>query len=410
MCNEVKFTLKLMVYPNKYMAGGRYRVYLRLIHKSRSFLIGTGAVINRLEQLVDGRIVDHPQGRQMNEELSRILEVATECTSGKDFYGMSGKEIRDYIEHHLIENKIFIQGCVPDKLFGLLELYKDEMVTEGRTGKVEMVERLIVNLADITDDIELVKINRLWVEKIEHSLYALNFSVGTVSIYLKLIRTIFRWAESKCLTVWESFPFEDFRIRTAQIRAVDVSEQEFQQIKNAKLSRSNLIYVRDMFMLSFYLGGISFVDLLKAVFNGKTLEYIHVKCTGTKQTVTLDIPEEALPYINKWVQGDKIGNPWDCTVDAACENITRNLRRLAVHLDLKSSLTSKSPAKTFSQFALMAGVNDDVVKYCQGRSVDTGNAIYNYIRVTKRQADLAIRKVIDYSKNYAEYEMQWQPW
>ena len=74
-------------------------------------------------------------------------------------------------------------------------------------------------------------------------------------------------------------------------------------------------------------------------------------------------------------------------------------RRTAKGLGIKGQFSFYSGRKTFAQFAFLLGIKTEVIEYCVGQSVKNNRPIYNYVRVMQRQADAAIRKVIDYTDN-----------
>ena len=69
---------------------------------------------------------------------------------------------------------------------------------------------------------------------------------------------------------------------------MDVPVDVFQSIRDLKTSNKRIAFARDMFLLSFYLGGINLVDLLEVDLGGEELSYERKKTrgkkTGEKQT------------------------------------------------------------------------------------------------------------------------------
>lgn len=72
---------------------------------------------------------------------------------------------------------------------------------------------------------------------------------------------------------------------------------------------------------------------------------------------------------------------------------------------IKSNISFYSARKTFSQFAFDLGIRTEIVEYCLGQSMKENRPIYNYVRVMQRQADAAIKMVIDYTNNPYKYEL-----
>ena len=85
--------------------------------------------------------------------------------------------------------------------------------------------------------------------------------------------------------------------------------------------------------------------------------------------------------------------------------INNCFRRLKAETGIKGRLSYYSGRKTFAQFAFLVGVKTEVIEYCVGQSVKSNRPIYNYVRVMQRQADTAIRKVIDYTVKPGEFDL-----
>lgn len=149
-------------------------------------------------------------------------------------------------------------------------------------------------------------------------------------------------------------------------------------------------------MLSYYMGGINMVDILKLDFNniGTHIKYTRSKVeTRIKETqyIEFDIPEEALEIIAR-IKGEKkrlkrLG---------ANQNVTQTMNRMAKRLNIPK-LIFYSARKSFSQHALELGTNQYVIDYLLGHSVRGmgQSCLYAYARVTPKMATEALRKVLD---------------
>ena len=81
------------------------------------------------------------------------------------------------------------------------------------------------------------------------------------------------------------------------------------------------------------------------------------------------------------------------------------LKELRDELSINSNVSSYSARKTFSQFAFDLGIRTEIVEYCLGQSMKENRPIYNYVRVMRRQADAAIRMVIDYTNDPEKFKL-----
>lgn len=157
---------------------------------------------------------------------------------------------------------------------------------------------------------------------------------------------------------------------------------------------------RDLFMLSYYLGGINAYDLIKIDFNEqtKTLKYVRQKTENRKKInkyVEFDILDEAKEIIKritdnkgfiKLTQSERIAK-LSCVFEyfKTIEKLT-GIRKIMYY----------SARKSFSQHAFSLGVSTSTIDYILGHRIDKkSSSLYHYISVTPKLATDAIRKVLD---------------
>lgn len=158
---------------------------------------------------------------------------------------------------------------------------------------------------------------------------------------------------------------------------------------------------RDLFMLSYYLGGINMIDLLDINFNEQT-EIIHYVRKKTEHRpkqnkfVEFVIPDEAKVIINRYKDEDGhiIVTPHQRKTN--CHYFFDvNMPKLAEATGIKQ-IIYYSARKSFSQHAFDLGISTSVIDYILGHRVDKGGtSLYNYIYVTPDKATKAVRQVLD---------------
>ena len=151
---------------------------------------------------------------------------------------------------------------------------------------------------------------------------------------------------------------------------------------------------RDLFMLSYYLGGINLIDLMQFNFKNKdTIEYVREKSKNTKKgdkKVSLTIPDEAKPIIKEWIsKSGKLNFGYKYTYD--------NFRKIGI----ESHVVYYSARKSFVQHGFELGVNLETLEYCIGQSMKMNRPIFNYVKIMRKHADQAIRKILDNLKKRA---------
>ena len=84
------------------------------------------------------------------------------------------------------------------------------------------------------------------------------------------------------------------------------------------------------------------------------------------------------------------------TLNSLNKTLNRHLKHVAEQCGIESRLIFYSARKTFAQLANELMIKESVIEFCIGDSTSTGNkTIGNYIHISKRMADAAIRKVFD---------------
>ena len=82
----------------------------------------------------------------------------------------------------------------------------------------------------------------------------------------------------------------------------DISVADVKKIRDAEIKEKSQRVARDVFMLSYYLGGINLMDLMQYNFkDAKIMEYVREKSSSKKgdMKISFTIPEEAKPIISK---------------------------------------------------------------------------------------------------------------
>ena len=204
--------------------------------------------------------------------------------------------------------------------------------------------------------------------------------------------------------------FVSFTIPSAPVREADISVQTFNKIRNSTPIEKKFKVAKELFLLSFYLGGINLIDLLQIDFrNRDKIEYVRTKSRNTKQgtkNISFSIPNEAKEIIRRWI------NPHTGMLDFGYKfsyknfsrYMSRSLAALAKSLGITEKVIYYSARKSFAQYASEIGIPDSVIDYCLGHSDKSKGVIRYYTKVKQQQADMAISRVIDYVNNPDKYQ------
>jgi hypothetical protein len=205
---------------------------------------------------------------------------------------------------------------------------------------------------------------------------------------------------------YDVHPFTYYRLPEKSVRDLDLSWEEFNKLRNAEFktwTRANNT-ARDMFMLSFYLGGINLTDLLSAELDGDVLTFVRKKTSRSKhgeKRISLTIQPEAREIIDRYAVDGHIRLGYNFgKYELLRGMITHALNRIGRELGFEKQLCYYSARKTFCQFGHGLGIPLYILEYSIGQSIkeEKKRPIFNYIRLMREEADDAIRRIIDYTK------------
>lgn len=191
-----------------------------------------------------------------------------------------------------------------------------DLKKNGQAGTAASYETAKRFIQRYKTDIRFVEITVPWLEKFEY--WALNIegiSETSLGIFLRYVRALFNDTIRSGDLPRGSYPFyskdtNGYRIPSGTGTKIALTVEQISAIAKLELpERSSIDRCRDMFMLSFHLGGINFKDMLmlkwKNIRNGE-VHFIREKTKRkTNNVITVPYTEQAKRIINKWGNSDK---------------------------------------------------------------------------------------------------------
>jgi integrase len=273
---------------------------------------------------------------------------------------------------------------------------------EKRQGNVKIYTYALSKILETIGNITLASITPVTIEKFNQKLQQ-QLGSSSQGIVLRTFRAIINNAIKEGYAKYEIHPFVYTKMPTSKVRQLDLTVDDFIKIRNLDVNDKKITIARDLFLLSFYLGGINLVDLLQVNLSGDKLTYIRHKTRNKKQgnkEVTFTIPEEVKPIINKYIQPNgKLNFGYKYSYDNFRSYMDSCLKKMGEYLKISTRICYYCARKTFSQFAFDLGIRLEIIEYCIGQSMKENRPIFNYVRTTQKQADKAIQRVIDYTNN-----------
>jgi hypothetical protein len=218
------------------------------------------------------------------------------------------------------------------------------------------------------------------------------------------IRTLVNRAIKLQLVRYDVHPFLYWHATQAEPRELDISVEDMRKFLTYESKAKGKQRSVDFFLLSYYLGGINLIDLVAYDFRNYKqqgiLRYIRRKTRIKKrsnQYVEFTIPEEAYPIIDKYMN-PKTGHILDVTESqyrTRLNSIDTDLRNIAQGLGRTRKVTFYTARKSFVQHGFELGIPLETLEYCIGQSMKVNRPIFNYVKIMRQHADLAIRQILE---------------
>lgn len=390
-------TFSIVIVPTKRLANGKHRIRIAVAHQAQTRYIATPFILDSISQLKKGRVVRHENAAQINLCLQRTINEyililssikhANQLTCTQLIHSIQEEEHKKYLTFDVIA-KEFLSTLQSESRIKSYKLYKTAISHFNRFLKKE-------------HDIPLEQIRPSHIHQYQKFLEKRELSSTTVRIYLTLIKVILNYAIKMDYIHYKVHPFAACILPSSRIRNLDLTVEELKSLRDVSLKEQNLLIVRDLFMLTYYLGGINLKDLLDYHFeeNNLILSYIRHKTYRTKHgenEIVFSIQPEAQQIISKYRtdKGFLKFGPYE-SYNKVYSLIYRYLSRIAREAGITSSISYYSARKSFAQHGYNIGIQIETIEYCIGHSMKSNRPIGNYIRVMRSHADIAMRRIFD---------------
>lgn len=209
--------------------------------------------------------------------------------------------------------------------------------------------------------------------------------LNTVSFYTRILRAVYHRAVESGL-VNDLRPFRHVYTGVAKTVKRALPLPVIRKIKNLELSGDpHESYARDMFMLSFYLRGMSFIDMAflrkTDLRNGyisyrrrKTGQELHVAWTAEMQSILDRYPANPTCYLLPIIRSEAANER--NTYRNAAYNINHNLKNIGRKLNLSVPLTLYVSRHSWASIARDKGIPLAVISEGLGHDSEHTTAIY----------------------------------
>lgn len=290
-----------------------------------------------------------------------------------------------YSSDDIVDN--YREYCRKYSLFNFIESLSRKLSDRGKTrtsvtynATLKSFRRFRGNVDIMLDDLDSEII-----ESYEAFLIGSGVTYNTSSFYMRILRATYNRAVDSDAII-DRRPFR--RVYTGVDRTVKraLPLDVIRSLKNLDLSdRPNLDYARDMFLLSFALRGMSFIDMAylrkSDLSNGyltytrrKTGRRLTIQWTEEMQEILQKYPENPTPYLLPILDPSK-----SCTVSAyrtISARINRNLKLISTVMGISIPLTLYVARHSWASAARKIGVPISVISEGMGHENESTTRIY----------------------------------
>lgn len=391
-------TIKLAVLKHSRAKNGTYKIRIAIGHKQETTYIVTKYVVQSLSNWSAGQVVGQPDAQHINIKLRQLLndyDTRLEHVVNPDLY--TCRQLRKVLKDmRPLGTNLTFQEYAQHNI--------RELIKDGRTTTAKMRTQQVKKfLSFLGTDILLSDISFNTITQYQRWLKHQDISIAYEGMQLTAVKTILNAAIRDGSVRYDVHPFAYYTATRPEPREQDITPDELRLIRDYPTIYKGEQKGRDLLMLSYYLGGINLIDLLKYDFRKKdTMEYIRTKTKNKKKsnrTVSFSIPPEAVPLIERYMspKTGRLDLGYKGKYDTIKRNVTDNIKQVARKAGIKDwqKVCYYTARKSFVQHGFDLGISLEVLEYCIGQSMKSDRPIYNYLKVMRRHADNAIRMILD---------------
>lgn len=252
-------TIKIVLDMRRQKLDGTYPLMFRIIQNRKSTNISTGVFLRAEDWDEPGKAIrkTHPNYKLLNHSIK------------KKFTDLEGRLIgAEMTEQNIDLQKLTLtikgeKAAVPT-FFEYGYTWVERLKVGGKVGNARAYENTLKRLETFLghSKLKFSDINYEFLEDFQAGFRGNGAKQNTIAFYLRTIRTIYNKAIKAKIVQRKDYPFEDFTISHESTAKRAVSKGVIQKLENLDLpAGSRIWHSQQYFLLSFYLIGISFVDL-----------------------------------------------------------------------------------------------------------------------------------------------------
>lgn len=375
---------KLIMLKNKANSLGEYPIYLRLTKNREQKYLPTKVRCKEIEWDKDRQNVKSRNNRvKLNAELQEFRNAKESKYNNLSFDRRESLEIDEFIE--LLAHKV--KSIHTDDLFELFDNKIGRLNEVGKVGSARYykeTKNTILKFAE-SDKLKIDKITSQWLKDYEHHMRLRKCKDSGIAVRMRAIRAIYNEAISNDVIPQDKYPFRDkYKISSLKgnINYRAISIEDMQKINDLDTKAyPHLKLSKDLFLFSYYAGGINFKDMMLLKHSNITKEnklvYIRSK---TKGLFDFKLHAKALMIAN-YYREHKINTDYlfpillhnnltpkqiDYRRQKILTSFNRDLKDIGRLCDIDFELTSYVARHSMASNLKEIGVSTDVISQAMG--------------------------------------------
>lgn len=369
---------------------GTYPIMLRLSHQGKTIPISLGIYIQKKDFDPINRVIRGAYkgtnsvtrlNNQINKRRTEILDVITKLEETGELDTLSIAQLKERV----------INSSESNMFFTYAERLIKEMIEAKKYGNARTYDGVIKVFKTFRKDKDFTfnQLNYDLLKKFETYYLAKGNSINGLSVNLRTIRAIYNKGIKAGLGDKGNSPFESYKIKHEPTQKRALSLDALKAIMQADIDEEHpCFHTRNYFLSSFYMYGISFIDMAFLKINNIVDGRIRFKRRKTGKSYDLKITPQLQEILSYYIK-DKKPNDFIFPVITRSTLVeqyrdvenrrklyNRSLKELAKECNLQENLTSYVSRHSFATQAMLQNVPLQAISAMLGHSRLSTTEVY----------------------------------
>lgn|ERR1035437_1323206 len=380
---NVMATIKIILYKNKTYKDGSHPIIIQVIHDREKKVIWLNhrAKTDQWDEESSLPNRKYPNASRLSilirEKINEAEKAVLEFENDKKLY-----TAQDVI------NKI-AKDRPTDTIFTFAEKVINQLETSNKIGNSKVYQSMLNVFKAYRNekDLNFKNLDFKKLDEFQNYLISKGDKINTISIHMRTLRALYTKAMKYGLVKSDHYPFKEFKIKTAETQKRAISKPDIDKIRDLDLSgRPELIFARDVFMFSFYMRGMSLIDIAMLKVKDINENRITYSRRKTGQKFSIKIPVPAMKIIKRY---NNLDNQEDYLLPIiydfkneylvyrnALRLINKKLKKIATLVQLEITLTTYVARHSWATIAKKAGISTAIISEGLGHDSEETTQIY----------------------------------